>query len=76
MNGAGFGALRAPAAAQANNIAIYGGRDNAVTDNLLSDSIMSGGALHVGNRFSSYPLSARIAHVAGGARFVNTHTCT
>jgi hypothetical protein len=34
----------------------YGGRDHTVTDNILSDSVSSGGALHVGNRFTSYPL--------------------
>ena len=41
----------------ANCIALYGGMDHTVTDNILADTIISGGALHVGNRFGSYPLA-------------------
>lgn len=41
----------------ANCIALYGGMDHTVTDNILADPISSGGALHVGNRFTSYPLA-------------------
>jgi hypothetical protein len=41
----------------ANNIAIYGGRDNSVTDNVVSDTQTQGGGLHVANRFSSVPLA-------------------
>ncbi|MFB7747372.1 MULTISPECIES: discoidin domain-containing protein [unclassified Streptomyces] len=35
----------------ANNIALYGGRDNAATDNVVADTVTNGGGLHVGNRF-------------------------
>ncbi len=41
----------------ANNIAIYGGHDNAVTDNVVADSLTEGGGLHVANRFNGVPLS-------------------
>jgi hypothetical protein len=41
----------------ANNIAIYGGRDNSVTDNVLSDTQTQGGGLHVSNRFNPVLLS-------------------
>ncbi|MFI6474795.1 discoidin domain-containing protein [Streptomyces sp. NPDC050516] len=35
----------------ANNIALYGGKDNAATDNVVADTVTNGGGLHVGNRF-------------------------
>ena len=35
----------------ANNIAIYGGRDINVTDNVVSDTVTNGGGIHVGNRY-------------------------
>ncbi|MEV0848087.1 discoidin domain-containing protein [Streptomyces sp. NPDC049954] len=35
----------------ANNIAIYGGKDISVTDNVVSESLTNGGGLHVGNRY-------------------------
>ncbi|MBB2921338.1 hypothetical protein FHR80_000232 [Cellulomonas cellasea] len=42
----------------ANGIAIYGGRDISVTDNLVIDSgISQGGGIHVANRFASTPLA-------------------
>ena len=41
----------------ANNIAIYGGHDNKVTDNVVSDTQTQGGGLHVANRFNSVLLS-------------------
>ena len=41
----------------ANNIAIYGGRDNAMVSNDVYDTLTQGGGLHVGNRFSSVPLA-------------------
>jgi hypothetical protein len=41
----------------ANAIAIYGGRDISVTDNVVADTQTQGGGLHVGNRFNSVPLS-------------------
>jgi hypothetical protein len=41
----------------ANNIAIYGGRDIKVVDNLVTDTVVQGGGIHVGNRFGAVPLS-------------------
>ncbi|GAA1690946.1 glycosyl hydrolase family 28-related protein [Fodinicola feengrottensis] len=41
----------------ANNIAIYGGHDNSVTDNVVSDTQTQGGGLHVANRFNSVLLA-------------------
>lgn len=41
----------------ANNIAVYGGHDNAVTDNYVADTLTQGGGIHVGNRFGAVPLS-------------------
>jgi hypothetical protein len=35
----------------ANNIAIYGGRDVTVSDNVVADTVTNGGGLHVANRF-------------------------
>jgi hypothetical protein len=40
----------------ANNIAIYGGSDNSMLNNIVYDTITQGGGLHVGNRFGSVPL--------------------
>jgi hypothetical protein len=37
----------------ANGIAIYGGRNNAVTDNLVADTVREGGGLHAGYRHGS-----------------------
>ncbi len=47
--------VRSPALA--NNIALYGGSDNKVTDNLVSDTLVQGGGIHVGNRFGAVPLA-------------------
>ncbi|WP_163504911.1 discoidin domain-containing protein [Fodinicola acaciae] len=44
----------------ANNIAIYGGRDISVTDNVVSDTQTQGGGLHVANRFNSVVLAGTI----------------
>src|SRR5260221_4425137 len=41
----------------ANNIAIYGGSDNSILDNVVSDTLTEGGGIHVGNRFKSVALS-------------------
>jgi hypothetical protein len=41
----------------ANNIAVYGGYNNSVTDNYLTDTLWQGGAVHFGNRFGSIPMS-------------------
>ena len=37
----------------ANAIAIYGGRDNAVTDDVVADTLIEGGGLHAGTRFGA-----------------------
>lgn len=60
----------------ANNIAIYGGRDNAVTDNLVADPIREGSTLQAGSRFNSTPFEgklvfARNTTVRGGPRDLN-----
>ncbi len=41
----------------ANNIALYGGSDNTVSDNLVADTLVQGGGIHVGNRFGAVPLA-------------------
>lgn len=41
----------------ANGFAIYGGRDNAVTDSVAADTVTQGGGIHVGNRFGAVPLA-------------------
>ncbi|WP_433064564.1 choice-of-anchor D domain-containing protein [Dactylosporangium sp. CS-033363] len=41
----------------ANAFAIYGGRDNAVTDSVAADTVTQGGGVHVGNRFGAVPLA-------------------
>ena len=50
----------------ANNIALYGGSDNTVSDNLVADTLVQGGGIHVGNRFGAVPLAGTttIAHNA------------
>ncbi len=35
----------------ANNIAIYGGKDITVTDDVVTDTVTNGGGIHVGNRY-------------------------
>ena len=35
----------------ANNVAIYGGRDIEVSDNLIYDTITNGGGIHIANRY-------------------------
>jgi hypothetical protein len=42
----------------ANSIAIYGGQNIAVTDNVVADTLTQGGGIHVANRFNA-------RHVAG-----------
>ncbi|MFC8824295.1 glycosyl hydrolase family 28-related protein [Streptomyces sp. NPDC057137] len=37
----------------ANGIAIYGGTDNTVSDNLVADPVREGSALHAGSRFGA-----------------------
>lgn len=41
----------------ANDIALYGGADNRVTDNLIEDSVTQGGGINIANRFGAVPLS-------------------
>jgi hypothetical protein len=60
----------------ANGIAIYGGRDNAVTDNLVADPVREGSALHAGQRFGATKFAgtlsfARDTTVRGGVRELN-----
>jgi hypothetical protein len=60
----------------ANGIAIYGGRDNKVTDNLVADPIREGSALHAGQRFGATPFAgtltfARNTTVRGGPLELN-----
>jgi hypothetical protein len=45
----------------ANGVAIYGGHDIAVTENLIADTLTEGGGLHVANRFAAVPLSGKIS---------------
>ena len=35
----------------ANNIAIYGGRDIEVSDNVIYDTVTNGGGIHIANRY-------------------------
>ncbi len=51
----------------ANGIAIYGGRDNTVSNNIVADPIREGSGLHAGQRFGSTPF-------AGYLRFTNNTT--
>jgi hypothetical protein len=44
----------------ANGVAIYGGHDIQVSNNLVADTLTEGGGLHVGNRFHAVPLAGRI----------------
>ncbi len=60
----------------ANDIAIYGGRDNAVTDNLVADPVREGSALHAGARFGATKFEgtltfARNTTVRGGVHELN-----
>ena len=48
----------------ANGIAIYGGRDNTVSNNVVADPVREGSGLHAGQRFGSTPF-------AGYLRFKN-----
>ncbi|MFC4031323.1 discoidin domain-containing protein [Streptomyces polygonati] len=41
----------------ANNIAVYGGTNNSVTNNLVQDTVTRGGGIHVGNRFGASALA-------------------
>jgi hypothetical protein len=41
----------------ANNIAVYGGRDITVSDNVVAETLTQGGGLHFANRFSAVPVA-------------------
>jgi hypothetical protein len=45
----------------ANGIALYGGRDETVSNNVVADPVREGSALHVGSRFSSTPFAGTLA---------------
>jgi hypothetical protein len=51
----------------ANGIAIYGGRDNTVSNNIVADPLREGSGLHAGSRFGS-------TDFAGYLRFTNNTT--
>ncbi|SDU58764.1 glycosyl hydrolase family 28-related protein [Jiangella alkaliphila] len=60
----------------ANGIAIYGGRDNTVSDNLIADPVREGSALHAGYRHGSTDFQgqltfARNTTVRAGTRELN-----
>ncbi|MEU8177556.1 glycosyl hydrolase family 28-related protein [Microbispora hainanensis] len=44
----------------ANGIAIYGGRDNTVSNNLIADPIREGSAIQVGSRFGAEPFTGKL----------------
>jgi Alpha-1,3-glucanase catalytic domain D1/Alpha-1,3-glucanase catalytic domain D2/F5/8 type C domain len=51
----------------ANNIAIYGGRDIKVTDNVVADTLTNGGGVHFGNRYPG-------VNAGSGTALAGTHT--
>lgn len=56
----------------ANGIAIYGGRNVDVTNNLIADVTVEGGGIHLGTRFHSAPFSGTI--FIRGNRLIRTAT--
>ena len=44
----------------ANGIAIYGGRDNTVSNNVVADPLREGSGLHAGSRFGSTPFAGHL----------------
>ncbi len=44
----------------ANGIAIYGGTDNTVSNNLIADPIREGSAIHVGSRFGAVAFTGHL----------------
>ncbi len=44
----------------ANGIAIYGGTDNTVSNNLIADPIREGSGIQVGSRFGATPFAGRL----------------
>jgi hypothetical protein len=51
----------------ANGIALYGGKDNTVSNNLVADPLREGSGLHLGSRFGATPF-------AGHTRITNNTT--
>jgi hypothetical protein len=51
----------------ANGIAVYGGRDNTISNNIVADPVREGSGLHAGSRFGSTPF-------AGYLKFTNNTT--
>lgn len=48
----------------ANGIAIYGGHDNTVSDNVIADTLIEGGGIHLANRFSGTVFLSGLTTVA------------
>jgi hypothetical protein len=44
----------------ANGIAVYGGRDNTVSNNVVADPVREGSGLHAGQRFGSTPFAGSL----------------
>ncbi|WP_320069119.1 glycosyl hydrolase family 28-related protein [Micromonospora sp. RTGN7] len=44
----------------ANGIALYGGTDNTVSNNLVADPVREGSAIQVGSRFGAEPFTGRL----------------
>ncbi|MEV6038370.1 glycosyl hydrolase family 28-related protein [Nonomuraea sp. NPDC052116] len=44
----------------ANGIAVYGGRDNTISNNLVADPVREGSAIQVGSRFGAEPFTGRL----------------
>jgi hypothetical protein len=45
----------------ANGIAVYGGRDNTVSNNVVADPVREGSGLHAGTRFGATPFAGTLA---------------
>src|SRR5258708_25086966 len=48
----------------ANGIAIYGGHNNTVSNNIVADPVRDGSGLHAGSRFGTTPIARylRVTH--------------
>jgi hypothetical protein len=44
----------------ANGIAVYGGRDNKISNNVVADPVREGSGLHAGSRFGSTPFAGHL----------------
>ncbi|HET6943861.1 MAG TPA: glycosyl hydrolase family 28-related protein [Gaiellaceae bacterium] len=45
----------------ANGIAVYGGRDNTISNNVVADPVREGSGLHAGQRFGSTPFAGHLS---------------